>query len=126
MELVWDIEPDKMIEQMVNRYVADLQKGLLAIAKRRAPEITQWMKDNKVWSDITYEAVSTLHTEVEQVEQEIVDLLMAHGALHGWYLEGFTPMGEETRQGGKFSILTPATDVWGMVLADDLRRLVGG
>jgi len=127
MEITWDIEPDKMIEQLTERYVAAIRQGISDIAKRRAPEITVWMQTNHPWVNRTGEAESRLNTTVDQVEAEIVELLMAHGVTYGWYLEGVNPaLMREMANAGRWAILAPAVDVWGPVIMQDIRRLVGG
>jgi len=108
----------------MQRYVAAVQKGLRNIAEKRAPEITSWMQANKVWSDRTYEAVSTLHTDIEVVSNELIELMMSHGAAHGWYLEGYTPFGEETQRGGRYAILGPAVDYWFPIIMQDIQKML--
>lgn len=127
MEVSWigGVTPERMVEQLTHNYITAIHQGLLAIAKKRAPEITEWMKANRPWTDRTNQARTTLHVDVEPVSDELVNLLLAHGVEHGWYLEGLTPQGMETTQGGKYSILLPALDYWGPILMDDIRKMLG-
>jgi hypothetical protein len=127
--ITWEggVTPEQMVQKLTDLYVAAIRAGLLEIAQRRAPEITQWMQANRPWTDRTHQARSTLETTPEQVEADLVQLLLTHGVEHGWYLEGINPATMmEMMNAGRWAILVPAVDVWGPVIMQDIRRLVGG
>lgn len=130
MEITWDIEPDKMLEQAVAHYLAAIRRGLVAIAKRRADEITTDMQESHRWQNQTGEAESRLLATVEEVEEELIEILLQHGAAHGWWLEGYDPRDlpalRETMLAGKFAILAPSVDKWSPVIFQDIVKLVRG
>lgn len=115
-----------MAEQAVQRYMDHVRAVLWDIAERRAPEIGIWMQMNRPWTDRTHNARLLLNFRAEQVAQYVAEIVLWHGVEYGWYLEGFTPEGIETRQGGKYAILAPAVDHWGPILMQELRTALEG
>lgn len=129
MEIVWEngYTPEKMLEEVATKYVRAIQKSIVAIAQARAPEIADYMRANHPWQNQTGEAESKLGVRVEEIETELVELLLEHGAFHGWYLEGINPATmREMMRGGQYAILAPTVDAFGPVLMADIRRLVEG
>lgn len=120
MEIVWDETPEKMVERLIDRYMARIAKGITEIANRRAPEIAAWMQANHRWQNQTGAAEAGLHTTVEQVTAMMTEITLSHGESvpYGIWLE--------VAHQGVWGVLTPAVDHWGPILMNDIQQLVGG
>lgn len=124
MGIRWTRTPTQAFDPAVAIYVEAIRNGVLAIANRYAPEIEDWMKANGSWTDRTGNARQTLSTEVEEVSLDMVRIILAHGAEYGIYLEGFTPEGRETQQGGRFAIIAPALDLFAPRIWADVQAML--
>ena len=114
--LVWQTTPEQALGDLAEAYVNAIRAGVLDIAERRAPEITDWMQQNAPWQDITGVARASLFTEVFQLTSDLVEIYMSHGAYYGVFLE--------IKNAGRFSILTPALDVWSVIVWNDIARMM--
>lgn len=114
--IVWETPPTAAWPDLAANYVFAIEQGVEAIAKRWAPEIENWMKDNAPWEDRTSNARDGLYTEVNQVAGVMTEIILAHGVDYGLWLE--------VRWAGRWSIVTPALDQFGpRVWADVVRML---
>lgn len=111
----WDgAPPDVVFAELSNRRIATIRRGIKAIADKWAPILTQQMKDRAPWQDITGEARRTLHTDVEQVTEDMVQIVLSHGVSYGVFLE--------LKNGGRFAVIAPMLDefapkIWADVVA---------
>lgn len=112
----WEIEPATAFGQLTQAYAQAIRRGVRVIADRRAPEIEAWMKANAPWTDRTGAARQTLHTEVEQLAQDMVQITLDHGVEYGVYLE--------LAHAGVWGIIGPAIDVWGPVIWADVQAML--
>ena len=115
MGFKWETSPEKAFVPGFDKYAALIHSEISIIALRRAPEITDWMKQNATWKDDTGEARRTLHTEVEWVLNKMVSVVMDYGVDYGVWLA--------FARGGKYDIIAPALDHWSKVLWDDIKEL---
>lgn len=115
MSFVWDVPPDEAFVELAEAYETAVHAGVAAIAKRYAPEIENWMKSNAPWTDRTGNARQTLHTEVEEVVNEMISLVLSHGVEYGKYLE--------LSHGGRFAIIGPALDYFAPKMWADVQGL---
>ena len=113
MSFTWTNPPSQAWGGLANAYTAAIRRGVRAIAERYAPEIEVWMKSNASWTDRTGNARQTLTAVVEYLATDMVAVVLAHGMEYGIYLEGYTPEGIETMQGGTYAIIAPAIDEFG-------------
>lgn len=125
MGFAWHDPPDLVFPQGVTTYVARVKAGIVAIAIRRAPDVETWMRVNAPWQDRSSLARQTLHAEVEVFVEEVV-IWFSHGMFYGWWLEGVSPAGVETMQGGKYAIIGPALDTFAPVIFGDVEQLLRG
>lgn len=112
----WEQPPEKAMSELTEAYVAAIHRGVLAIAKRYAPEIENWMKGGAPWTDRTGNARQTLYTEVNQVVQSMVELILSHGVEYGVYLE--------LNNAGKYAIIDPAIDHFAPRLWSEVVRML--
>lgn len=113
MSFSWSVTPTAAFVPGAAAYVEAIRRGVRAIADRYAPEIEAWMKSSAPWTDRTSNARQTLTAVVEYVALDMVAVVLAHGVEYGVYLEGYTPEGRETMQGGKYAIIAPTIDEFG-------------
>lgn len=116
MSFQWTITPEAAFVPLTNAYIAAIRRGVRQIADRRAPQIEQWMKDNHLWQNITGAAEAGLHTTVEGVSLDMVQIILEHGVDYGQYLE--------LSRGGVWGILAPAVDYWGVIVWNDVQALL--
>lgn len=116
MSFEWQITPEAAFGQLTAAYAQAIRNGVRQIARRRAPEIEAWMKNNARWTDRTGNARQTLHTEVEDMAFDMVTILLEHGVEYGVYLE--------LSHGGVWGILGDAVDTWGPVVWADVRAML--
>lgn len=125
----WTQPPDKVWPAGAEAYARAVRAGVHGVCQKNAPLIANWMKQNKVWQDRTSAAVQSLHSEVEPATAAevvgIIELIMAHGVEHGYWLEGMDPRHgfARTRLGDRFAIIQPALDYWGPKVWAEIRSL---
>jgi hypothetical protein len=112
----WEVSPEQAFPALAEAYVAAIHQGVVAIVQRWAPEIENWMKRNASWTDRTGNARQTLHTEIEQVVNQMVELTLAHGVRYGIYLE--------LRNAGRYAVINPALDHFAPKVWADVRRML--
>ena len=113
----WVQTPTEAFGQLYYAYTDAILRGIMAIANRRAPEIENWMKENAPWTDRTGNARQTLFTEVQQVTDKMVHIIVSHGVHYGLFLE--------VKNAGKYAIVNPAIDHWGPIIWGDVRQMLG-
>jgi hypothetical protein len=124
MSFSWSVTPTQAWGGMATAYAQAIRRGVRAIADRYAPEIEAWMKANGSWVDRTGNLRQTLHTEVEELGLDMVSVILSHGMSYGVYIEGFTPEGRETMQGGRYAIISPAIDVFSVRIWADVQAML--
>ena len=112
----WERPPEQAMNELTQAYVAAIHRGVYRIAQRYAPEIENWMKSNAPWTDRTANARQTLYTEVRQVVESMVELVLSHGVEYGVYLE--------LNNAGKYAIIDPAIDHWAPILWSEIVRML--
>lgn len=124
MSFSWSVTPTQAWGGLANAYVLAIRRGVRAIAERYAPEIEAHMKANATWTDRTGNARQTLTAVVEELGLDMLAVILAHGMIYGSYLEGYTPEGRETMQGGRFAIIAPTLDEFGPRIWADVQALL--
>ncbi len=112
----WDVPPSTAFPELAEAYATALHRGVYAIAQRWQPEINNWMKENAPWTDRTGNARQTLYTEVQDVVNEMVTIIMSHGVNYGIYLE--------LKNAGRFAIVNPALDHFAPKIWADVKRML--
>ena len=112
----WIRPPGEAFGELTEAYVAAIHRGVLAIAKSYAPEIENWMKANAPWTDRTGNARQSLYTEVNQVVNSMVELVLSHGMSYGVYLELCNQ--------GRWGIIDRAIDHWAPILWSEVVRML--
>lgn len=102
MPFTWQRRPTEAFPALTEAYAQAIHRGVVQLAERYAVEIEAWMKDNAPWQDQTGNARQSLHTEVADIANQAVFILMSHGVEYGIFLE--------LAHGGNYAILTPALD----------------
>lgn len=116
MSFQWDVTPDMAFMQLTDAYIAAIQRGVRAIANRYAPEIESHMKAHALWVDRTGNARQTLHTAVEELSLDMVEIILSHGVDYGIYLE--------LSNAGRFAIIAPTIDVFGPRIWADVQAML--
>lgn len=125
----WKVPPQDVWPQGTAAYIAAIKRGVHGVMLYHSAMISNWMKAEKVWVDRTANAVQTLYTEVSPMSPSDVineiELIMAHGVIYGWFLEGFDYRHglSPTRQGKKYAIVQPALDRFGPQIWAEIQRL---
>lgn len=101
MSIEWDGTDEQMIAAL-ERYEADVQKTVRAVADYFAPIIEREARVNAVWTDRTGNARAGLHSEVEDLAQQTVALWLSHGVNYGLWLEVIGA--------GKWAIIAPTLE----------------
>jgi hypothetical protein len=101
---------------LAEAYASALHRGVYAICQRWAPEIANWMKDEAPWTDRTGNARQTLYTEVTQVVNQMVTVILSHGVHYGIYLE--------LCNAGRYAIINPALDEFGPKVWADVEAML--
>ena len=112
----WKVSPEKAFPELADAYISAIHRGVRAIAQRRAPEIENWMKDHAPWTDRTGNARQTLWTEVTDVTNQMVTIMLSHGVFYGEFLE--------LCNAGRFSIVSPALDHFAPIIWGDVQRML--
>jgi hypothetical protein len=117
MPIVWEKEPEQAFVELADAYATAIHRGVFAICQRWAPEIENYMKQTAPWTDRTGNLRQALYTEVNEVVNTMVELILSHGLDYGIFLE--------TRNSGRFSVIGPALDHFAVKVWADVKRMLG-
>lgn len=112
----WDVTPVQALTELADVYISAIHKGIFAIAQKYAPLIENWMRDNAPWTDRTANARQSLWTQVTNIANEMVFVILSHGVGYGIYLE--------MNNAGKFAIINPALDHFAPLIWADVARML--
>lgn len=112
----WVTSPETAFPELADAYASSLHRAVIALALRYAPDIESWMKSNAPWTDRTGNARQTLHVEVRQVVNDMVEIVLSHGVSYGVFLE--------LKNAGRYAIVNPALDEFAPKIWSDVQRLV--
>ena len=112
----WERPPEQPLSELTEAYISAIHRGVYRIAQSTAPEIENWMKANAPWTDRTANARQTLYTEVNQVVQSMVEIVLSHGVEYGIFLE--------LSNAGKYAIIDPAIDHFAPILWSEVVRML--
>lgn len=112
----WIVPPDRAWPALAANYRAAIERGIVGIANRWAPEIENYMKANASWTDRTGNARQGLHTEVNAVAGSMVEIILAHGVDYGIYLE--------LANASRFGIVNPSIDYFAPRIWQDVVRML--
>lgn len=116
MSFKWTVSPTQAFVPGAAAYVAAIRRGVWQLAKRYEPEIEQWMKDNASWTDQSSNARQSLNTDVQQVGQDMVTIILAHGMTYGIFLE--------LANQGRYAIIAPSLDLFAPRIWNDVRAML--
>lgn len=117
MAFKWDVAPGDTIPQMAEKYTKTIFLSGRRVAESRAKEAEQWMKDNAPWTDRTGRARDGLSVKVLESPGVLAELVFSHDPDLSYTLW------LEIANSGKYAIIAPAIDYWGVVLMRDLQRI---
>lgn len=112
----WKVPPEKAFPELADAYTRAIHKGIYAIGQRYQPLIENWMKDNAPWEDQTSNARQTLWTEVNDVPNQMVTIILSHGVYYGIFLE--------LCNAGRYAIINPALDHFAPLIWADVQRML--
>lgn len=115
MGFKWIVAPNQTIPQMAERYTRAVFQAGRQLAQQNAAEMEAWAKANAPWTDRTGAARAGLHATVEATGQ-IGTIVLSHGVDYGLWLE--------IANGGRFSIIAKAIDMFGPKFMQDLQRML--
>ena len=118
MRIAWKKSPEDTFVAAFAEYADHIVELVVTIFELTEPEIKAWMDRTAPWQDQTGDARRLLKAETH-VDRSvgIVAMKFSHGVPYGVYLE--------TMQGGRFSILAPAVDIWGPHLFELVEDIIG-
>ena len=102
MGVQWQEPPAEVFERGTAEYARALHQYVLAVAQRWVPEIENWMKENAIWTDRTGNARQGLWSDVMEIVNSAVIILLGHGVEYGIFLE--------LANAGRYAIVLPALD----------------
>lgn len=114
MGFQWQEPPGQVFEQGTAEYASALHRYVLAVAHRWVPEIENWMKKNAPWTDRTGNARQALFSDVMDITNSAVIILLGHGVEYGIFLE--------LANAGRYAIVMPALDHFLPRIWADVRR----
>lgn len=117
MTFEWESDPEVVFYELGTAYAETINTAVYAICQSYAPEIENWMRSNAPWTDRTGNARQSLWSDVEQVANTAVDLIMSHGVDYGKWLE--------IANAGRYAIITPALDYFAPKIWADIKRMLG-
>jgi hypothetical protein len=117
MGITWTKTPEDAWGELATAYASEVHKGVYAICQYYAAQISNWMKANAPWTDRTGNARQALYTDVEQVVNQMVTLILSHGVEYGIFLE--------TLNAGRYAIIGPALDHFAILIWRDVRQMLG-
>lgn len=119
MPMVWTQSPTQVFPPFAEAYARWIHAQAVAVARRWAPTIEQYMQANAPWQDRTGTARRELFTEVIDVAGSMVIILLSHGpnVPYGVFLE--------LKFGGRDAILAPTIDVFMPRIWADVRATLG-
>ncbi len=112
----WTVSPTQAFVPGAAAHMAAIRRGVRALADRYAPEIEAHMKQTAPWTDQTSNARQSLYTEVTQVTQDMVDIILSHGVNYGVYLE--------LSNASRFAVIAPSIDVFGPRIWRDVQLML--
>ena len=116
MSFQWTVTPSQAWLPGTAAYIARIHLGVYRLAQSYTPRIEAWMKANAVWTDRTGNARQTLWSDVFDLADQAVGIILAHGVDYGQYLE--------MSNSGRFSILSPALDHFVPLIWQDVQRIL--
>lgn len=117
MPVTWEVPPSEAFQAMTLRYGSLIHQAILHIANVRAVEIESWMKSNAAWQDRTGEARKQLITDIIDLADSAIVIILSHGVDYGVFLE--------LSYGGRYAIITPALDEFIPKIWSDVVRVLG-
>lgn len=116
MTFEWESDPEQVMGTLAQDYSRAIHVGIFAIAQSYAPEIENWMRANAPWTDRTGNARQSLWSDVNEVANMTVELIMSHGVDYGKWLE--------LLHSGRYAIITPALDHFAPKIWADVKRML--
>lgn len=115
MGFVWVKSPEQAFVPGFDAYERQIRWEIRRIAEQFAPLITEWMQETAPWQDVTGEARRTLHTDIEEVIGQMIEVILDHGVEWGVWLE--------FAHGGRWGIVADAMDYWSVQLWEAVKAL---
>lgn len=123
----WQTPPSEVWPAGAAAYVAAVKRGVHGVMLFFAPVIENEMKVTASWTDRTGNLRSALYSVVEPASaaevQSMIELIMAHGLIYGWYLEGFRTDGTPMLRPPRFQIIEPTLDKYAPLVWAAIQRL---
>lgn len=118
MPLVWTPghNPEIAFSELAEAYATAIHAGVKTLAERYSVEIEAWLKDNAPWTDRTGNARQSLYSEVTDIANQAVIIILGHGVDYGTFLE--------LAHGGNYAVIGPALDYFIPRIWRDVRALV--
>lgn len=113
----WIVAPTDVFPQMAQKYTQATFQAVRQLASRKAQEMEEWAKANAPWQDRTGAARAGLNATVQEAGAGTT-ITLAHGVDYGIWLE--------VANGGRYSIIAKAIDMFGPSFMQDLQRLLSG
>lgn len=114
----WKITPEQVWPEISKRQVDAIERAIVRLIEKMAPEVEAWMKANHAWKNDTGAAEAGLHVDLVHIAQAYAGLVMSHGeqVAHAKWLELI--------QRGRFSVLRPALDVFRPRLLREVEAII--
>lgn len=114
MGIEWKEPPGEVFDRGTAAYGTALHQYVVAVAHRWTPEIENWMKENAPWTDRTGNARQGLYSDVTQIVNQAVIIILGHGVEYGVFLE--------LSNASRYAVVMPALDRFLPKIWADVRR----
>lgn len=105
------------VKQGMMTYKDKVREAIVAVAQYWAVVLERYAKEEATWTDRTANARQSLHTWIEQLANDTVELYLSHGMEYGVHLEA--------SHGGRYQIIWPTIEAHLSQIAKMLKGIFG-
>lgn len=117
MGFEWERPPEQAFGEMADAYAAAVHQNVVRLAERYTDKIETWMKQNAPWTDRTGQTRAALYSDVLDMTNEAVVLILGHGEEKpGIFLE--------LANAGRYSVVFPALDHFLPLIWRDIQAML--
>lgn len=114
MGIIWESRPEDAFREGYSEYGQRVRDAIIILLNNHKAEIQEWMQQNASWTDRTGAARRGLYVTTDIMADSIL-LILGYSVPYGIFLE--------TKNTGRYAILTPALDYWGPIIVQELQEI---
>ena len=115
MPIIWESRPEDVFAAGYSAYAQKIRVAIIVLLEAHRADIQEWMQQNASWKDRTGAARRGLYVDVSAMADSIVATL-GYSVPYGIFLE--------TKNTGRYAILTPAIDYWTPIIIQELQGIL--